>query len=81
MNIFVAKLNFDTNESDLKDAFQAFGAVDSVKIIMDKFSGRSKGFGFVELDSSDGGNSAIDSLNQKEFKGRKLIVNEARPKN
>jgi len=60
MNIFVAKLNFDTRESELKDAFEQYGSVDSVKIIMDKFTGRSKGFGFVEMPNEDEARTAID---------------------
>jgi len=62
MNIFVAKLSFDTDESALKAAFEEFGEVDSCKIIMDKFSGRSKGFGFVEMPNDDEANNAINDL-------------------
>ena len=80
MNIFVAKLNFDTNESDLKDAFEAFGAVDSVKIIMDKFSGKSKGFGFVEMPNDEEGQAAINDLNDQEFDGRTIVVKKAEPR-
>lgn len=77
MNIFVAKLNFDTQESDLRAGFEAFGVVDSVKIIMDKFTGRSKGFGFVEMPNSDEAQAAIDDLNDQEFDGRTIVVKEA----
>ncbi|MDB4728447.1 RNA-binding protein, partial [Saprospiraceae bacterium] len=63
MNIFVAKLNFDTQEDDLRDAFEEFGSVDSVKIIMDKFTGRSKGFGFVEMPNDEEAQNAINDLN------------------
>ncbi len=80
MNIFVAKLNFDTRESDLKEAFEAFGAVDSVKIIMDKFSGKSKGFGFVEMPNDDEGMAAINELNDREFDGRTIVVKKAEPR-
>jgi len=80
MNIFVAKLNFDTQESDLREAFEAFGAVDSVKIIMDKFTGRSKGFGFVEMDNDDEAQAAIDDLNDQEFDGRTIVVKKAEPR-
>ncbi len=77
MNIFVAKLSFDTSESNLKNAFEEFGAVDSVKIIMDKFTGRSKGYGFVEMPNTDEAKEAINSLNNAEFDGRTIVVKEA----
>ncbi len=77
MNIFVARLNYDTNESDLQDAFEEFGAVDSVKIIMDKFTGRSKGFGFVEMPDDEAARNAIAELNDTEFDGRTIVVKEA----
>ncbi|MEZ5044001.1 MAG: RNA-binding protein [Saprospiraceae bacterium] len=80
MNIFVAKLNFDTQESDLQDAFEAYGEVDSVKIIMDKFTGKSKGFGFVEMTNDDEGSAAIDGLNDQEFDGRTIVVKKAEPR-
>ncbi len=80
MNIFVAKLNFDTRESNLQDAFEAHGAVDSVKIIMDKMTGRSKGFGFVEMPNDDEGQAAIDALNDQEFDGRTIVVKKAEPR-
>jgi len=77
MNIFVAKLNFDTRESDLEQAFEEFGQVDSVKIIMDKFTGKSKGFGFVEMANDDEAREAINQLNDSEFDGRTIVVKEA----
>ena len=80
MNIFVAKLNFDTQESDLQNAFSEFGAVDSVKIIMDKFTGRSKGFGFVEMSSDEEGRNAINGLNDSEVDGRTIVVKVAEPR-
>ncbi|MEL6866423.1 MAG: RNA-binding protein [Bacteroidota bacterium] len=80
MNIFVAKLNFDTDESMLRDGFEEFGAVDSVKIIMDKFTGRSKGFGFVEMPNDDEARNAIQSLNETDFDGRTIVVKEAKPR-
>jgi len=80
MNIFVAKLNFDTRESTLQDAFEAFGAVDSVKIIMDKFSGRSKGFGFIEMPNDEEAQNAINELNDREFDGRTIVVKKAEPR-
>ena len=80
MNIFVAKLNYDTQEDDLRDAFEEFGAVDSVKIIMDKFSGRSKGFGFVEMPNDDEARAAIADLNDSELDGRTIVVKKAEPR-
>ena len=80
MNIFVAKLNFDTQESDLRNAFEAYGEVDSVKIIMDKFTGRSKGFGFVEMPNEEEGKAAIDGLNDQDFDGRTIVVKVAQPR-
>ena len=80
MNIFVAKLNFDTQEGDLKEAFAEHGAVDSVKIIMDKFTGKSKGFGFVEMPNDDEAQSAIADLNDQEFDGRVIVVKKAEPR-
>ena len=80
MNIFVAKLNFDTQEFDLRDAFEQFGTVDSVKIIMDKFTQRSKGFGFVEMPNDDEGQAAIQELNDSELDGRQIVVKKAEPR-
>ena len=80
MNIFVAKLNFDTRESDLQEAFEAFGTVDSAKIIMDKMSGRSKGFGFVEMPNDDEALAAIEDLNDQELDGRRIVVKKAEPR-
>ncbi len=80
MNIFVAKLNFDSRESDLQNAFEAHGAVDSVKIIMDKMTGRSKGFGFVEMANDDEAQAAIDALNDQDFDGRTIVVKKAEPR-
>lgn len=80
MNIFVAKLSFDTQEADLRDAFEEFGTVDSVKIIMDKFTGRSKGYGFVEMPNDEEALSAIDGLNEVEFDGRTIVVKKAKPR-
>jgi len=79
MNIYVGNLSYETTEEDLRSAFSEFGAVTSVSIIKDKFSGQSKGFGFVEMSSKAEGQSAIDGLNGKEISGRALKVNEARP--
>ncbi len=77
MNIFVAKLSFDTQDSDLQAAFEEFGQVDSAKIIMDKFTGRSKGYGFVEMANDDEANAAIAGLNDQELDGRTIVVKEA----
>jgi len=80
MNIFVAKLSFDTQESDLQGAFEEFGAVDTVKIIMDKFTGRSKGFGFIEMPNEEEALNAINSLNDAELDGRNIVVKKAEPR-
>jgi RNA recognition motif-containing protein len=80
MNIYVGNLSFNVTEDDLRQAFEGFGQVASVSIIKDKFSGQSKGFGFVEMPSNDEANAAISGLNGKEIKGRTLNVNEARPR-
>jgi RNA recognition motif-containing protein len=80
MNIYVGNLSYEVTEEDLQLAFEQFGAVESVSIIKDKYSGQSKGFGFVEMPSKAEGQSAIDGLNGKEKKGRTLNINEARPR-
>ena len=80
MNIFVAKLNYETQESTVRRAFEEFGEVSSVKIIMDKMTGRSKGYGFVEMPSDDEGMAAIDSLNDTDLDGRTIVVKKARPR-
>ncbi len=80
MNIFVAKLNYDTQEHELQSAFEEFGAVDSAKIIMDKFTGRSKGFGFVEMPNDDEAREAINNLNDSELDGRTIVVKKAEPR-
>jgi len=80
MNIFIAKLDFNTQEDSLKEAFEVFGDVSSVKIITDKFTGRSKGFGFIEMPDDDEANSAIDKLNESELDGRTIVVKKAKPK-
>lgn len=80
MNIFVARLNYDTQEGDLRYAFEEFGEVDSVKIIMDKFTGRSKGFGFVEMPNDDEARAAINDLDDQEFDGRTIVVKKAEPR-
>lgn len=80
MKIYVGNLSYEVTEEDLRLALEQFGQVESVKIITDNYSGRSKGFGFVEMASKAEGQSAIDGLNGKELKGRALNVNEARPR-
>lgn len=80
MNIFVGNLSHDVTEDDLRQAFEAFGQVKSVKVIKDLFSGASKGFAFVEMQAKAEAQSAITGLNGKQLKGRALNVNEARPR-
>ncbi|MBN1521178.1 MAG: RNA-binding protein [Candidatus Aureabacteria bacterium] len=80
MNIYTGNLSYEVTEEDLKQAFEAFGDVESVKIIKDKYTDRSKGFGFVEMPNDENAQSAIDGLNDTEIKGRKLLVNKARPR-
>jgi len=79
MNIYVGNMNFNLSNDVLFNLFSQFGAVTSAKIINDKVTGRSKGFGFVEMENDEEGRKAISSLNESEVQGRKLIVNEARP--
>jgi RNA recognition motif-containing protein len=79
MNIYVGNMNFNLGNDDLFNLFSQFGTVTSAKIINDKVTGRSKGFGFVEMENDDDARKAISSLNESEVQGRKLIVNEARP--
>ena len=80
MNIYVGNLSYDLTETDLQEAFQAFGQVASASIIKDKFSGRSRGFAFVEMPTEAEAKAAIEGLNDKDLKGRALRVNEARPR-
>ncbi len=77
--LYVGGLPYSTTQDELKDAFSQAGAVESASIITDKMSGRSKGFGFVEMSNDGDAQKAIDMWNGKEFGGRKLTVNEARP--
>jgi len=79
MNIYVGNMHFNLSNEDLFNLFAQFGEVSSAKIINDKVTGRSKGFGFVEMESDEQGQKAIAGLNDSEVMGRKLIVNEARP--
>lgn len=80
MNIYVGNLNFQTTDKELQEAFEAYGAVSSVNVITDKFSGKSRGFAFVEMPSDEEGQAAIEALNGADLGGRALKVNVARPK-
>lgn len=80
MNIYVGNLSWDMTEDELRDAFKAFGEVTSATIIIDKFSGNSRGFGFVEMSGQSEAQAAIEGLNGQELSGRAIIVNEARPR-
>ena len=80
MTIYVGNLSYSMQEEELKNAFAEFGNVASAKIIIDKLTGRSKGYGFVEMDDDAEGNAAIEALNEKEIGGRSMRVNVARPR-
>lgn len=80
MNIYVGNLPYNTAEDDLRQAFEQYGQVQKVNIIKDKFSGESRGFGFVEMANRDEGMAALQALNGADMGGRKLNVNEARPR-
>lgn len=80
MNIFVAKLNYQTTVESLREAFEQYGTVSSCKIIMDRDTGRSKGFGFVEMDNDDEALDAIDGLDNATIDGRNIAVNKAKPR-
>jgi len=80
MKIYVGSLSYKATEEDLKKEFESFGQVESTNIVKDRYSGESRGFGFVEMPNKDEAQSAIEGLNGRELKGRKLSVNEARPR-
>lgn len=80
MNIYVGNLSYSVTEDDLRALFSEFGDVSSAKLIIDRESGRSKGFGFVEMAGNDAGKKAIDALNGRDVSGRAITVNEARPR-
>lgn len=80
MNIYVGNLSFKVNEDDLRQLFEEFGELNSVKIITDKYSGKSKGFAFIVMDNDSEANSAIQELNGKDLADRQIVVNEAKPK-
>ena len=81
INIYAGNLSYSVTEEDLRGAFESYGAVERVSVIMDRMTGRSRGFGFVEMPNDDEGNAAIAALHDQDLKGRKLLVREARPKN
>ena len=80
MNIFVSNLSFKADEESLKQLFQNYGEVNSCKIITDKFTGKSRGFGFVEMKNDEDGQKAIDGLNESDFDGRNISVSVAKPR-
>jgi len=80
MNIYVGNLSYNLHDNDLQQIFEEYGAVASAKIIQDRDTGRSKGFGFVEMPNDSDGTKAIEGLNGAEIEGRNLTVNEARPR-
>ena len=80
MNIYVGNLSKDVTDDDLQGLFSEYGQIKSVKVIRDLFSGESKGFGFVEMPGQSEAQKAMEELNTKEVKGKKLVVNEARPR-
>jgi len=80
MNIFVGSLPFSIDEADLRESFEVYGTVSSVKIITDKFTGRSKGFGFVEMENDTEAEKAIQELNGATVEGRTIVVNKSEPK-
>jgi len=80
MNIYVGNLDYGVNEKDLGDVFSEYGTVSSTKVIMDKFNGKSKGFGFVEMENQDEANKAIQELDGATFENRKITVNQAKPR-
>lgn len=80
MNIYVGNISFQLSEDDLRDIFENYGTVDTVKIVMDRDTGRSKGFGFIEMPNEEEGREAISSANGTDAGGRELKVNEAKPR-
>ena len=80
MNIYVGNLSYSTTEDALREQFEAHGTVDAARVITDRDTGRSKGFGFVEMPNDDEAQAAIEALNGQEIEGRTLTVNEARPR-
>ena len=80
MNIYVGNLSYTATDEDLRSAFEGFGQIASARVIMDKETGRSRGFGFVEMPNDEEGRKAIEAVNNKEIAGRPVRVNEARPR-
>jgi RNA recognition motif-containing protein len=80
MNIYISNLSFKVEDGDLRQLFEEYGEVTSAKVITDKFTGRSRGFGFVEMPDNEASLKAISELNQAEYDGKVITVNEARPK-
>jgi RNA recognition motif-containing protein len=80
MNIYVSNLNYGTSDADLKKLFEEYGEVSSAKVIIDKYSGKSRGFGFVEMPNDDEAKNAINELNDVEFDGKVIVVNVAKPR-
>lgn len=80
MNIYVGNLSYQTRDADLEDLFSPFGEVTSARVVMDRETGRSRGFGFVEMASAEAGDNAIRELDGSDFMGRNLKINEARPR-
>lgn len=81
MNIYIGNISYNASEADIQSAFEAFGQVESVTIIKDRFTGKSKGFGFVEMPDDEEARKAIAEMDGKDLVGRDLKVNEARPRN
>ncbi|MFC1498447.1 RNA recognition motif domain-containing protein [Verrucomicrobiota bacterium] len=80
MDIYVGNLPYQVNDQELQELFEKHGTVASARVIVDKFSGKSKGFGFVEMPDNNEANSAINAINEQDFMGRNLRVNESQPK-
>ena len=80
MNIYISNLSFKVEDNDLRQLFEEYGEVSSAKVITDRYTGRSRGFGFVEMPDNDASLKAIEELNQAEYDGKVITVNEARPK-
>jgi RNA recognition motif-containing protein len=80
MNIYVGNLSYQVSDNTLQKAFEPYGVVETARVVMDRDSGRSKGFGFVEMPNKEEAQAAINGLNGKELEGRAITVNEARPK-
>ena len=80
MNIYVGNLSYDTDDQALREVFEKYGTVDSVNVIFDKYSGRSKGFGFIEMPDNSEAQTALDELDVKELDGRNIKVNQAKPR-